>query len=254
VDTVQGQQLPDVRREPVTPVVVVVLTAAVVTLLGIGVRVAWGPQMRLDTAVSRVLYVGDVRPHWVDVLLQTLTSPGLTVVRVVVFAPVVVWLLTRRLWRTAAWVAAAVLTIGLLNTGLKEIIGRLRPQFAGGGAGLHSLSYPSGHSSGIACLVTVALVLAWPVLGHRGRTVALVVGIVLALEVAVTRMALGVHYLSDVVGGLCLGVGWTLLLAVLTGALAGGRAALPARAEREAQQERAAREVEEQRAARSEPT
>ncbi len=230
VDTVQDAGpdagLDAVRREPVAAVVVVLATAAVVTLLGIGVRVGWQPQMRLDHAVSSVLYVGDVRPRWADVLLQTLTAPGLTVVRVVVFAPVVVWLATRRQWRTAAWVSASVLTIGLLNTALKEIVGRLRPQFAGGGAGLHSLSYPSGHSSGIACLVTTSLVLAWPLLGRRARTVALVGGVALALEVAVTRMVLGVHYLSDVVGGLCLGVGWTLLLAVLTGGLAGGRAAL----------------------------
>jgi undecaprenyl-diphosphatase len=48
-------------------------------------------------------------------------------------------------------------------------------------------------------------------------------------------MWLGVHFLSDVVGGWSLGVAWTLALALAFGALPGGRAALPpGRAERAA--------------------
>ena len=44
--------------------------------------------------------------------------------------------------------------------------------------------------------------------------------------VGLTRMWLGVHYLSDVVGGWALGVAWSLLTALVFGAFAGGRAAL----------------------------
>ncbi|PWW24940.1 undecaprenyl-diphosphatase [Geodermatophilus normandii] len=42
-------------------------------------------------------------------------------------------------------------------------------------------------------------------------------------------MWLGVHYLSDVVGGLCLGTAWSLLAALVAGAFPGGPAALPER-------------------------
>ena len=83
----------------------------------------------------------------------------------------------------------------------------MRPDFAEGGARLDSLSYPSGHSSGIATLVTVALVLAWPLLAARARHWALAAGVVLVLLVGLTRMWLGVHFLSDVVGGWALGRG-----------------------------------------------
>ena len=79
------------------------------------------------------------------------------------------WLLRRRAWWTAAWVVTAVVLIGPLTTLLKDYFGRVRPHFAEGGARLTSLSFPSGHSSGIATLVTVALVLAWPLLGRRAR-------------------------------------------------------------------------------------
>jgi undecaprenyl-diphosphatase len=49
----------------------------------------------------------------------------------------------------------------------------------------------------------------------------------LVVLVGLTRMWLGVHYLSDVLGGWALGVGWSVLVATLLGGLPGGRAALP---------------------------
>jgi len=202
---------------------------AVVVVLGLGVATHFGPQLRLDTAVSRALYAGDARSALVNDLLQVLTSPGLTVFRVVVLLPVVVWLVVRRFWWTAAWVLTAIVLVAPLTTAVKELVGRVRPNFVNGGARVESLSFPSGHSSGSATLVTVVLVLVWPLLGRTGRRVCLALGIALAVLVGLTRMWLGVHFLSDVLGGWALGVAWTLALAVAFGALPGGRAALPAR-------------------------
>ena len=140
--------------------------------------------------------------------------------------PVLVWLVRRRAWWTAAWVVVAAAGISPLTTLLKDAVGRLRPQFADGGAVYQSLSYPSGHSSGIATLVTVLLVLAWPLLAPPARRAWLALGVALVLLVGLTRMWLGVHYLSDVVGGWALGLGWTLLVALAFRALPGQRAAL----------------------------
>jgi membrane-associated phospholipid phosphatase len=198
----------------------------VVALLGAGVRTNFGPQLRLDGTVSEALYAGDHRAVALNDLLAVLTAPGLSVFRFVVFLPVLVLLVRRRAWWTAAWVLTAIALIGPLDTVLKHLFGRVRPDFAEGGARLESLSYPSGHSSGIATLVTVALVLAWPLMAARARHWALAAGAALVLLVGLTRMWLGVHFLSDVVGGWALGVGWTLLTALLFGALAEGRAAL----------------------------
>jgi undecaprenyl-diphosphatase len=202
---------------------------AVLVLLGLGVATHLGAQLRLDSAISTALYAGDSRSAALNDLLQVLTAPGLTVFRVVVLLPVVVWLVVRRAWRTAAWVLTAIVLVAPLTTAVKELVGRVRPTFVNGGARVESLSFPSGHSSGIATLVTVVLVLAWPLLGRTGRRVCLVLGVALALLVGFTRMWLGVHFLSDVVGGWALGVAWTLTVALAFGALPGGRAALPAR-------------------------
>jgi undecaprenyl-diphosphatase len=198
----------------------------VLALLGAGVRGDFGPQLRLDAAVSEALYVGDQRAAGLHVLLEVLTAPGASWVRFLVFLPVLVRFLRRRLWWTSAWMVTAVVLVAPLTSVLKEYFGRIRPPFDEGGARYESLSYPSGHSSGIATLVTVALVLAWPLLSRRARRWSLAVGVVLVLLVGLTRMWLGVHYLSDVVGGWSFGVAWTLGTALAFGALSGGRAAL----------------------------
>jgi membrane-associated phospholipid phosphatase len=212
----------------VAPWLAIILCLTVVGLLGVGVLTAFGPQMRLDAVASEGLYAGDGRAGALDGLLEVLTAPGLSWVRFVVFLPVLLRFLHLRAWWTAAWLVVAVVGIAPVTSLLKEWFGRVRPDFAEGGARYESLSYPSGHSSGIATLVTVALVLAWPLLSARARRWAVVTGVALVLLVGLTRMWLGVHFLSDVVGGWALGIAWTLATALLFGALPGGRAALRA--------------------------
>ena len=206
--------------------VTVVGCLLLLVMLGIGVRSEFGPQLSLDATVSEALYVGDDRVRAQELLLLLLTAPGLSWFRLVVFLPVLVLLLRRRLRWTAAWLVTAVVLIGPLTSLLKEVFGRVRPDFAEGGARYDSLSFPSGHSSGIATLVTVALVLAWPLLAGRARHWALAAGVTLVVLVGLTRMWLGVHFLSDVVGGWSLGVAWSLMTALIFGAFAEGRAAL----------------------------
>ena len=212
-------------------VALTVVTGAlsVLAVLGLAVAARWTPLLHLDVAVSRDLYAGNDRPRLLGAGLEVLTAPGLTAVRALVLLPLAGWLAVRARVRTAAWVAVAALGIGPLTTALKELTGRLRPGFTEGGDRYDSPSFPSGHASGIATLVGVLLVLGWPRLTAAARRRALAGGVVVAVLVATTRLWLGVHYLSDVAGGLALGTAWTLLTALAAGALPGGRAALPPR-------------------------
>ncbi len=199
----------------------------VVGALGLGVHTDFDPQMDLDGAVSEAVYVGDDRATALNWLLEALTTPGGAAFRLVVFLAVLAWLFRRRQWPVAVWVLTAVVFIGPITSLLKEFFGRIRPDFDQGGARLESLSFPSGHASGIATLVTVALILAWPVLAPRTRRLWVFLGVAAVVLVGLTRMLLGVHYLSDVVGGWALGVAWTLGVALSFGAMPGGRGALP---------------------------
>ena len=206
---------------PGRPTAVVVGCLTLLALLGWAVVAGAGPVLRLDRAVSGALYAGDDRSGLREAVLQVATAPGSSAFRAVVVLAALVWLLRRRELRTAGWVLVATALVGPLTTLLKELVGRPRPQFAEGGAELDSLSFPSGHASGVATLVTVALVVAWPLLSRAGRRRALAAGVLLALLVGCTRMWLGVHFLSDVVGGWALGVAWSLLVALAARALPG---------------------------------
>ena len=200
---------------------VVVLLAGVVAILGWAVAAQAAPVLRVDRAVSAALYAGDDRPGLLEAVLQVATAPGSSAVRAVVLLPLLVVLVRRRAWRTAGWVLVAGALVGPLTTVLKELVGRPRPQFAEGGAALDSLSFPSVHASGVGTLVTVALLLTWPSLSPPARRWAVAVGVALGLLVGCTRMWLGVHYLSDVVGRWALGVGWTLPVALASRARPG---------------------------------
>ncbi|MBB3675803.1 phosphatase PAP2 family protein [Modestobacter versicolor] len=222
---------PDTLAVPAARSTARVLTAVagaalLLVVLGGAVAAGWAPLLRVDGAVRDALYAGDDRSGLVESVLQVATAPGLSVSRGVVLLPVLVWLVLRRSWWTATWVLGAAGLVSPLTGALKELVGRQRPQFADGGARYDSLSFPSGHSSGVAALVTVALVLAWPLLAPAARRWWLAAGAALVLLVGLTRMWLGVHFLSDVLGGWALGLGWTLLVALAFGALPGGRAAL----------------------------
>lgn len=104
---------------------------------------------------------------------------------------------------------------GLVSTLAKVLVQRPRPD----GAAVEAMgwSFPSGHAFGAAAAVVTAVVLAWPRMstGMRGWVVAAATAS--AVLVAFDRLALDVHYLSDVLAGLSLGMAWALLAAFVTG-------------------------------------
>nr|WP_240947773.1 phosphatase PAP2 family protein [Planosporangium mesophilum] len=96
----------------------------------------------------------------------------------------------------------------ILDPALKRAIGRLRPVVehpvaVGGGN-----SFPSGHSLGAMIVYGALLLIFAPALSGRARRALTVAVGVLVVAVGFSRLGLGVHFLSDVIGGWCLGVAW----------------------------------------------
>lgn len=162
-------------------------------------------------------------------VLQVLTAPGLTVFRVVVLVPIALLFAIRRRPRVVGFILLAAAAVGPLTTALKEVVGRVRPTYGDPLVAARGLSFPSGHSSGAAVLAGVLLVLLWPVVAPRWRAWLSVAAVLGASTVAWTRLALGVHYLSDAVAGLALGAATVLVAMAVFGLYRGGAAELPVR-------------------------
>lgn len=110
-----------------------------------------------------------------------------------------------RRWREAGFAASALLGSALLNMGGKAWFQRERPALWESIVAESSFSFPSGHAMGSATLALVAIALAWPT---RWRWPAVAVGAAFVAWVGLSRVYLGVHYPSDVMGGWLLALAW----------------------------------------------
>lgn len=130
-------------------------------------------------------------------LLSHLTGPTAMALLAIAIAAVCI-LRTRQVW----WVAApvAVLIANLLSHVLKAVIGRERPPVAGRLIEETNFAFPSGHATGAAALAMILTLWWWP--RHRFATALVWLGV---LVICWTRLYLGVHWVTDLLGGVILG-------------------------------------------------
>jgi len=115
----------------------------------------------------------------------------------------VIALFSFRKRREAAFVAACGIAGGLLSTALKLAFQRTRPEAT---AGYlidlpSSFSFPSGHAMGSACVAGSLAIVAFALLRSPWRWLALIAAFFYIVGVGVSRVYLGVHFASDVLGG-----------------------------------------------------
>jgi undecaprenyl-diphosphatase len=144
----------------------------------------------------------------------TWTGNFLTLLAVAVVACLVLW---RRGSRTDAWfVALAFLGAQVLSNGMKLGFRRERPFFADPLATESTYSFPSGHALvSFAVYGSIALVLARRVHSRPGRIALLAAAGVWVAAIGLSRLYLGVHFLSDVLAGFTAGAAWLAFLYVV---------------------------------------
>ena len=167
-------------------------------------RFGGGP---LDRTLYEALYAGH-RPA-LAAIARILTALGDPTVLVTAGFVVAGWLW----WRGRAQPALALLLVVLVGRGLAEAqkywIARVRPDLEPHLVVVKTSSFPSGHAtSSMIFYLTAALALT---AGTRWTRPAAAGAILLALMIGTSRVMLGVHWPSDVIGGWAFGLLWVLL-------------------------------------------
>lgn len=176
-------------------------------MLGL-VVVGWGPLVVLDEAVADWFNRGVRGSQFAVSTLHVLTDLGGAQVAWVVIPLIVVWLAIRRAPRAAAIAAVTGLGAAVLDPGIKALVDRARPVVDATVATAPGASFPSGHALGAAVTYGPLLWVFLPSVPSRHRRKVVVAAVSVVAVVGVTRTALGVHHLSDVLAGWALGVLW----------------------------------------------
>jgi undecaprenyl-diphosphatase len=113
--------------------------------------------------------------------------------------------------RLALFLIATGLLGGILDSIVKIVVDRPRPTFADPVATAHGMSFPSGHSMAVTVNYGALLLVFLPAMAKKWRLVAWITAIGLILAVGVSRLVLGVHFVTDVLGGYLLGLAWLAL-------------------------------------------
>ncbi|MEO3743961.1 phosphatase PAP2 family protein [Plantactinospora sp. B5E13] len=130
--------------------------------------------------------------------------------------PIMLWLVTiavvglliRRQGRLACYLIVTGVGALLLDPSVKELVGRLRPVVDVPVASAPGNSFPSGHALGSMVAYGALLLVFLPAMAPRWRRAATGLVAAVVVLVGVTRVALGVHYVSDVLAGWLLGLAW----------------------------------------------
>jgi len=153
----------------------------------------------------------------------TLAMRGITLLGSTIFLVLlggcVAWFLTaKRMGRAALLLAVAALGGELLDQALKLLFARPRPEPFFGLEQLETYSFPSGHSMASACFFGALAMIAAGQARSRGRRCAiwLAAAVVIGL-IGLSRVYLGMHYPTDVVGGYLGAVAWLALIHMLMG-------------------------------------
>jgi undecaprenyl-diphosphatase len=124
----------------------------------------------------------------------------------------VLYLAWKRDWYWLICLTVTVPSGMLLNVLMKYAFHRTRPSFANPLLALPSYSFPSGHVAGTTLFYGVlAAILVSRVAAWRSQVIIIVTALALVILVGLSRVYLGVHYLSDVLGGFAEAMAWLTL-------------------------------------------
>jgi undecaprenyl-diphosphatase len=206
---------------------VAIAIAGTLAFAELGESVQKGATQTMDVAVLEWM-----RQHHTPLLTQaamelTYLGTGTVVLMIVAVAALFLWHTAHK--HSARLLLAAVAGNIILNGVLKLVFHRPRPQVFEWQTVAVSSSFPSGHAmSATVCYGTVAYLVIRLQKHHWSRLLTATAAAILILLICATRLYLGVHYPSDVIAGILVGLAWAgFCMATLEASLALGRRRAP---------------------------
>jgi undecaprenyl-diphosphatase len=198
----------------ISGLVLCVLFYAFIALAG---EVMDGDTRALDARVLLALRkAGDpstpIGPAWLETALLDITALGGPTVIWLVVTTVIGFLCLQARYRTALMVAAAAGSGEILNQLLKLVFMRPRPSIVPHLRDVTTASFPSGHAMESAIVyLTLGVMLMRVAEGRIAKVYCLGIAMLVTFLVGSSRVFLGVHYPTDVLGGWILGFLWASL-------------------------------------------
>jgi membrane-associated phospholipid phosphatase len=154
---------------------------------------------------------------WTHDALTFVTYLGetVTVTLVAIVVAAVEYTRTRNRW-VVLFLLAVILGDKLLTEAIKQFVDRARPTLEAVAATLGP-SFPSGHTSTAAASWAAFALVAGRWWGRRAWPALAGAAVGIAVAVALSRVFLDVHWLTDVLGGLALGWAWFAACAIAFG-------------------------------------
>ena len=161
---------------------------------------------RIDYGVLAALRA--VQSPELDRLAYVVSALGAEILAVLMVVLLILFGWQRR-WGAVVSLLVVVVGAQMLNNVLKDWFHRTRPAPLEGLIPAQAFSFPSGHAMVAAAFYLFVGYLAWQILTGRTRIVCAGFLVMVALLIGLSRLYLGVHYLTDVVAGYIAGVAWT---------------------------------------------
>lgn len=205
-----------IRRDHARIALALLLIASIVAL-------AWAAGAGHATTFDEALMRGAAAIP--DAVAGPVTRLGDTIVRIAIAAVAAAALLLARDRAGAGFAAGAVIGGGLFNASLKAVFARPRPDLLPHLDIVNSSSFPSGHAAGAMVLAATLAIVA--IRHGASRSMVWSLALVFSALVGISRVALAVHWPSDVLAGWASGALWMLVCVLLLDRCARSRHAGP---------------------------